>query len=290
MKALLLAAGKGTRLAPLTEVLPKCLVPVLGRPLLEYWLHITHGAGLPALVNVHSHASVVTTFLEGHPYAGLVQAVYEPDLLGTGGTLLKNRSFFRGGPVLLVHADNLSLFSISSFLAAHKERPANCPLTMMTFDSDTPSSCGIVEIDERGIVVEFHEKVANPPGNRANAAVYILEPEILEHLQGLGKEFIDFSEDVIPAFLGRIYHFHNSEYHRDIGNMSAYLQAQREFPTRPVFAPREGQPDTWAQVLQREGRMQALEELLVMQNVRVVREANIESIDTRNTVCLRSYS
>jgi mannose-1-phosphate guanylyltransferase len=72
--------------------------------------------------------------------------------------------------------------------------------------------------------------VANPPGDTANGAVYIVEPSIFDYLTNLNKEFIDFSTEVIPAFIGRINTFHNDVYHRDIGTVESYRAACMEFP------------------------------------------------------------
>ena len=99
---------------------------------------------------------------------------------------------------------------------------------MMTFDTDTPKNCGIVE-ERDGIVIAFHEKVAHPPGKKANAAVYICEPEILEYLATLHQSTIDLSTQVIPNFLGKIWTFHNDIYHRDIGTPESLALAQKEF-------------------------------------------------------------
>jgi mannose-1-phosphate guanylyltransferase len=100
----------------------------------------------------------------------------------------------------------------------------------MTFKTPTPQTCGIIETDEKGCVQAFHEKVANPPGNMANGAVYILESSIFQYLEGLNKEFIDFSTEVIPYYMGRINTFYNNVYHRDIGTIESYKMACREFP------------------------------------------------------------
>ena len=229
MKALLLAAGLGTRLRPLTNDIPKCLVPVRGRPLLEYWLRLLAAADVEAMVNLHYFADRVREFLERSSFKDKVTLVYEAKLLGTAGTLLKNCAFFGNEPVLLVHADNLSRFDIKAFVARHDQRPIGCEMTMMTYSTPTPRSCGIVELDDAGVVVRFHEKVANPPGNLANGAVYIIEPSIFDFLQRLKNEVIDFSTEVLPHYMGRIYTFHNDVYHRDIGTMESYLQAEREF-------------------------------------------------------------
>ena len=235
MKALLLAAGLGTRLRPLTDHTPKCLIQIDGKPLLEYWINMLVDGGVyPLLVNLHHQAEKVADFIEDSPYRKFVATVYEEKLLGTGGTLLKNRNFFNGEPMkplMLVHADNLSLFDVQAFLESHRKRPAGCEITMMTFKTPTPHSCGIIEKDQKGYVQAFHEKVADPPGDIANGAVYIVEPSIFDYLSSLGKEFIDFSTDVIPHYLGRIYAFHNDVYHRDIGTIESYKEACREYPT-----------------------------------------------------------
>lgn len=79
-------------------------------------------------------------------------------------------------------------------------------------------------------MIAFYEKVENPPGNLANAAVYILSPAVLEFLSGLGKEEIDFSTEVLPHFMGRINAFHNEVYHRDIGTLESLAAARAEYP------------------------------------------------------------
>lgn len=230
MKALLLAAGLGTRLRPLTNAIPKCLVPIQGKPLLGHWLKMLVRSGVtPLLVNLHYFPDAVREYLAGSDFSSHVTTVYEKHLLGTAGTLLKNREFFGAGPVMLVHADNLSRFDVGAYIQSHLNRPAGCEITMMTFVADDPESCGIVELDERGVVRAFHEKVSNPPGKLANGAVYILEPSVFEFLAGLGKDVIDFSTEVLPHYMGRIFTFQNNVYHRDIGTMESFEKAVKEF-------------------------------------------------------------
>ena len=230
MKALLLAAGLGKRLRPITDSTPKCLVPVNGKPLMEYWLEKFCKAGVkPVIINLHYLADQVETFIESGVYKKNIKMVYEKELLGTGGTLLKNRVFFDDDPIMLVHGDNLSVFDMNAFINAHDLRPDKCEITMMTFEAQTPESCGIVELDQDNVVIAFHEKVKNPPSNLANGAVYILEPSIFDFLESLGKETIDFSTEVLPCYLGRIFTFHNDQYHRDIGTMESYSKANQDF-------------------------------------------------------------
>jgi len=231
MRALLLAAGFGTRLRPVTDTVPKCLVPVHGKPLLGYWFDLLFPDHCDkVLVNTHYLPGMVNDFIATSPWRERVALVHEAgELLGTGGTVLANRDFFEGRPFMLVHADNLTRFDVAAFFERHRTRPAGAEITMMTFTSDQPCSCGIVEENAEGLVTAFHEKVANPPGNRANAAVYILEPAVVNFIASLNKPVVDFSTEVIPHFLGRICTFHNSRYHRDIGTLESLAKAEADF-------------------------------------------------------------
>jgi len=216
--ALLLAAGEGRRLKPLSDNWPKCLMPVGGRALLEYWLDILKSASVcQVTVNLHHHANHVKQFLNRPRFSGWVHTIYERRLLGTAGTLFANRDFFEESTALVIHADNWCHCDFDDFIDFHQvRRPRHCQITMMTFDSPTPETCGIVETDAEGVVQALHEKVTNPPGSRANAAVYLLEPEVLKWLE-LNRQATDFSNDVLPHFIGRIATWHNNGIHRDIG-------------------------------------------------------------------------
>jgi mannose-1-phosphate guanylyltransferase len=258
--ALLLAAGIGSRLRPLTDVLPKCLMPINGRPLLEYWLALLRDAGIARIVvNLHHQAALVREYVENSPFAPLVTFSPEQALLGTGGTLLANRALLEGGPVLLAHADNLSLFEPRRLLERHAARPAAAVMTMMTFAATNPESCGIVELDAAGMVRAFHEKVRQPPGNLANAAVYVVEPSLFGFLQSRGKSFIDFSTEVIPAHLGRIFTFHNDVYHRDIGTLASLARAQLEYPLAAARPSGVRPDDAWGRLLAKDDRRLARE-------------------------------
>lgn len=230
MRALLLAAGLGTRLRPITDHVPKCLVPIHGKPLLGYWLDMLLPNGVErVLVNTHYLPLPVRAFVAESAWRDSIEMVHEDELLGTGGTVLRNRDFLASGPFMVVHADNLTRFDVGAFIRAHADRPDGVDITMMTFDTDVPQSCGIVELDSRGVVIKFHEKVAKPPSNHANAAVYIFEPSVIDFLASLDKAVIDISTEVLPRYLGRMQAFHNSDYHRDIGTPESLALAEREF-------------------------------------------------------------
>jgi mannose-1-phosphate guanylyltransferase len=226
LKALLLAAGFGTRLRPLTDTTPKCLVPINGQPLLDIWLQRLSAAGCgPFLVNTHYKAGQVEAFLEGSPHRDRVTAVYEPVLLGTASTLIAHLDFFAGEDGLLIHADNYCLADFGDFMQAHRQRPAHCLMSMMTFRTDSPSSCGIVTLDTNNVVIGFEEKQERPSGNLANGAVYILCADLIEQLRGSQSDVTDFSTQVLPGLMNRIYAYETSAPLIDIGTPQTYVRA-----------------------------------------------------------------
>lgn len=226
MRAILLAAGYGTRLRPITNTIPKCLLPINGMPLLEIWLDNLSRAGIgPFLVNTHYLADQVERHFLTSPHKHEVRLVYEPELLGTAGTLLANIDFFQEEDGLLIHVDNYSLCDLAKFVKAHQERPTDCLMTMLTFCTDDPSSCGIVEIDKRGVVMRFHEKVTYPPGNLANGAVYILSKEFIRDVSSHADNVRDISTQLIDKYLGKIYTYHTHRAHIDIGTPESYIKA-----------------------------------------------------------------
>ena len=234
-RTLLLAAGLGTRLRPITLHTPKCLVPIGGEPLLQRWLRTLELAGCDAvLINTHHLAEEVEAFLQSWQSGKMaIQTIHEPELLGTAGTLLTNQEFFKGATGMLIHADNVMAGDIGDFLAAHHARQPGCQLTMLTFKTDTPSSCGIVEIDGQQVVQAFHEKVTQPPGNRANGAIYAFEQDFLDHLNLMNPIPSDFSTEVIPTLLGRIQSWHTHQIYLDIGTPDSLKTAQQLLTDQP---------------------------------------------------------
>jgi mannose-1-phosphate guanylyltransferase len=229
MKALLLAAGEGTRLRPITDTIPKCLVPINNKPLLEYWLDNLSKVGVNEfLINTSYLHEQVEEFVKNSKYKDKITLVYERELLNTAGTILQNKDFFNNEAFMLVHADNLCFCDFNAFICSHKNRKKNTDITMMLFKSDNPSSCGIVELDKNNIVQKFHEKVKNPPSNLANGAVYICEVSVIDFLKSLHKKNIDFSLNLLPMYMGKINTFLNDVYHRDIGTPKSYKLAQKE--------------------------------------------------------------
>ncbi|HEX2805730.1 MAG TPA: nucleotidyltransferase family protein [Kineosporiaceae bacterium] len=200
MKAFLLAAGLGTRLRPITDSTPKCLLRIGDRPLLDIWLDSLAKSGVDeVLVNLHHLAPLVREHLDARGGPPTVYITDEPELLGSAGTLLVNRDFVAGERMFLaVNADNLTDFDLGVLIEAH--RAGGAIATLSLFRAPRPSECGIVEV-ENGRVVRYVEKPSDPPSDLANAGMYAFHPDILDEITGpLPK---DIGYDLLPRLVGR---------------------------------------------------------------------------------------
>ena len=227
MKALLLAGGMGTRLKPLTDFLPKCLVPINGRPLIDYWISaLVENNITEILVNTHYLSNLVKEYIENSTWKNFIYISYEPDLLGTAGTLLKNRSFFEQHDFLVAHADNMLNFNLNELFISHKNRSKETIATMLTFYTDEPQNCGVVSMDKDLIINAFDEKNPMLKGRLlANAAIYIFSDSIFEYFDNNAESFIDLSLDIIPKLMGKLNGCIHDGDIVDIGNMSAWNKA-----------------------------------------------------------------
>ncbi|MGA2051653.1 MAG: nucleotidyltransferase family protein, partial [Terracidiphilus sp.] len=152
MKAFLLAAGHGTRLRPLTDRIPKCLVPIRGVSMLDIWLEVCRRAGISELfVNLHAHAGTVRTALASRDLPLKVHLSEEQVLLGSAGTLLANRDWVASEAEFWVfYADVLTNVDLLPMLALHRKlRPA---ATLGLYQVSEPGRCGIVRFDENNVV------------------------------------------------------------------------------------------------------------------------------------------
>jgi mannose-1-phosphate guanylyltransferase len=227
MKAFLLAAGVGSRLKPITDTIPKCMVPIAGQPLLGRWLDALADAGVDeVMVNLHHLASTVVDYVATRPGPPTVRLFYEPELLGSAGTLADNRSWINGEEFFLVcNADNLTTFDLGSLVAFHEAGSA--PATLTAFRTDRPSEAGIIGVDDAGWMKSFEEKPRRPRSQLANAGMYAFAPAVLDQLRG--ERPLDIGYDLIPRLVGHARVLSISEYFRDIGTVDAYRRAKRDW-------------------------------------------------------------
>jgi mannose-1-phosphate guanylyltransferase len=224
MKVILLAAGFGTRLRPLTKSIPKCLVPINGIPLLEIWLKNLTEVGLNLItVNTHYLSNQVNEFIKNSKYNNFVSISHEEILLGTAGTISKNISKEFDGDVMVIHSDNYCKIDFRSFIKSHLNRNKKCLMTMLAFRTENPKSCGIIQTNNN-ILTKFDEKPNDPMGNLANGAVYILTKEVIRLIKN--NNLSDLSNDVIPKLVNKINVYENKGFFIDIGNNENYIKAQ----------------------------------------------------------------
>jgi mannose-1-phosphate guanylyltransferase len=228
MKAFILAAGNGTRLRPLTDTIPKCLLPIQGVPLLRIWLSNCEAAGISeVLVNVHAHAGAVREFAAMTKSRVKVQIAEEPQLLGSAGTLAANRAFVAGEKAFFVlYGDVLTNVDLRRMFEFHQHQ--RLPATLGIYQVADPTRCGIVSVDESSVVQEFVEKPAQPASNWAFAGVMIAGQEIFNVLPEQRPADIGFH--VLPKIIGRMAAYTITEYLLDVGTLDNYQNAQKSWP------------------------------------------------------------
>ncbi len=220
MKALILAAGLGTRLLPITEEIPKCLVRVNDVSMLEFWLQKLNTKSITSiLVNTHHFADKVKKEIHEVLIDKEIQIFHEESLLGTAGTLSAIARLNPSSELLVVHSDNFSEIVMEDFLNAHNERNKNCSITIAIFKTNNIQMSGMVEIDGDGVVRDFTEKPVFSNLTMANAAVYAFDLDAIQEILIKHTFANDIARDILPHFLGRIQTFEIQGFHMDMGTM-----------------------------------------------------------------------
>lgn len=230
MKAVLLAAGMGTRLRPLTDTVPKCMVPIAGRPLLEIWLEQLAAAGVDeVLVNLHHLPDVVSAYLADRSGAPRVVTVFEPMLLGSAGTLVAARNWVASEPMFLAcYADNLTDFDLGTLVGYHQQHSGIATLT--AFRSANPRAGGVLDVDASDSLIGFTEKPAHPTSDLVNAGMYAFAPAVLDEITGSPP--LDIGYHLLPRLVGRARVIPVAGYFTDIGTPRAYQLACQQWPGR----------------------------------------------------------
>lgn len=228
LKAFLLAAGNGTRLRPLTDRIPKCLVPIQGISILEIWLDLCCSAGIDqVLVNLHAHSDLVRSALVRHENRVRTQLFQEPTLLGSAGTLRQNREWIAGDPDFWVfYSDVLTNLDLSKMLTFHRNKGAIA--TIGVYQVEDPSRCGVVTFDKNFVVSDFVEKPTQPTSNWVFSGVLVATPKLLDTIPD--RVPVDLGFDVLPRLVGRIVAYPISEFLLDIGTRENYQAAQMAWP------------------------------------------------------------
>ncbi len=231
MKAFILAAGLGTRMGPLTDTLPKCLLPIRGVPLLQVWLENCKTAGITeVLVNAHAHPEQVKDFAAGSKTEIKIHVVEEKQLLGSAGTLAQNRDFVAEESAFFVlYGDVLTNANLRSVLDVHQSKQQLATLGVCRVPD--PSRCGIVTTDEHGIVQSFIEKPDHPSSDWAFSGIMVASPRIIDLIPATRPADIGF--DLLPQCVGKMAACKVNGYLQDIGTLHHYHAAQDSWPGLP---------------------------------------------------------
>jgi D,D-heptose 1,7-bisphosphate phosphatase len=236
VKALLLAGGLGTRLRPLTDVVPKCLMPIGERVLLDFWIDRLYEARIrEARINTHALAEQVREYVSRVNSLGQLRLVesFEPTLLGSAGTIAANADLaYEADLIVVIYADNLSDIDLRPLIDFHRGHAD--PLTMVLFHASNPRACGIAELDDLGRIVSFIEKPEQPTTDLANAGLYVLSASVYRKIAQQGA--FDLAFDVLPRFVGRMRGWVWGGYHLDVGTHEALEKARHD--SAMVFPPR----------------------------------------------------
>ena len=234
MKAMILAAGLGTRLRPLTNTTPKPLLSVGGTPLIVWNLLLLRASGIQdVIINLHYLGSMIEEILgDGSRWDMQIAYSYEPELLGTGGGLKAAEEFFEGDSFLVMNGDTLIDLDLPDFLAFHHSQGGVA--TLVVRDDPHAEQWGAVESDALGRILRINgqgqDQVGSPPvaHTRMFAGVHILHPSLLaDDPKGKSFSIIDSYTRALSEG-SRLLGFVHAGYWSDVGTMERYSQAQAD--------------------------------------------------------------
>ena len=237
MKAVILAGGKGTRLRPLTERLPKPMVPIMGKPLLERTLEVLklHGVDEIVLSTCYKADAIKDYFGDGSDMGIKIHYAYEDFPLGTGGAIKNSEKYF-DDTFFVLNADIVSNINFSEMLRFHKRKKAD--VTIAVTHVANPSAYGVIEYDNDDFAISFREKPKEIVSHYINAGVYIFEPDVLKKIPS--RRAVSVEREVFPKLLERgrkIAVYKGCNYWLDIGTPEKYIQAHRDSFTGKLRLP-----------------------------------------------------
>lgn len=229
IKAMVMAAGMGSRLEPITLKMPKPLIPVMNIPLMDIILKQLHSIGVNEVIsNTYYLADQIIDRYKNNTLGIKFNYIKEEKLSGTAGGVKKCQFFFdEGEDFIVMSGDVLTNADIQKAIDIHKKSGAVATIGVKEIPHEYVSHFGVVVTDEKGFVTEFQEKpsIDEAKSNLINTGIYIFNYKIFDYIPE--NTFYDFAKNVFPQLLeqGQINTFNVKEYWNDIGNIAQYKQS-----------------------------------------------------------------
>ena len=237
MRAVVMAGGEGSRLRPMTANLPKPLLPVVNRPIMEHVLRLLKRHGFTeTVVTVQYLAAHIRAYFDTGDELGLsLSYATERTPLGTAGSVRNAGDALRSDPFLVISGDALTDFDLTALVAYHRKKGALVTAALKRVPD--PQEFGIVITDEDGRIVRLREKPTwgQVFSDTVNTGIYVMEPEVLDAVAP--GEVVDWSADVFPKLLAAgapLYGWVAGGYWEDVGTSSSYLRVQADVLNRAV--------------------------------------------------------
>lgn len=243
MKAMIMSAGKGTRVRPLSYDVPKPMFTVANKPILSYTLDLLKKHGIrDAMINLGSHSMAIKEyFANGSKYAMNIDYSFEKVLLGTAGSIKKVEKYF-DDTFVVMSGDGLTDIDLTGALKFHKAKKALATIVLSKVESRF--EYGIVQMNRDCSVKEFIEKPSwgEVFCDTVNTGIYILEPEIMDYIPK--NKMYDFGMQLWAQLLRKkqkIYGYEMNSYWCDIGNLDEYRKAQKDVLSGSIKVRLEGE-------------------------------------------------
>jgi mannose-1-phosphate guanylyltransferase/mannose-1-phosphate guanylyltransferase/phosphomannomutase len=229
MKAMIMAAGVGSRLMPLTATMPKPMAPIVGRPVMQYSVELLKRHGITDIIaNLHYLPDIIRNhFKNGQDFGVKMEYSFEEKLLGTAGGVKNNQWFLDGNTFVILSGDALTDINLTEMYDFHKKKGALATIALKLVEDVT--QFGVVALDENEKIKAFQEKPKKEDAlsNLANTGIYIFEPEVFNYIPK--NKFCDFGKELFPLLVENdmpFYGWETSAYWSDIGSFETYKEAQ----------------------------------------------------------------
>ncbi len=232
MKAVIMAGGKGTRLAPLTNETPKPLMPIINKPILQYIIELLkkHGITDISMSLGYMAGKIIETFGNGKDLGVNLRYSIEKEPLGTAGGVKAAAENFKED-FLVISGDAFTDYDLSELISFHKNHGKL--VTIAAARVKDPSAFGVMLLNGAGKVRSFIEKPKEPLSNIASTGIYVMKSEILKKIP---DGFCDFARDVFPKIKGQIYAKVMNGYWSDIGTLLSYYETNYHVAKESVAA------------------------------------------------------